>query len=227
VTGRGLAIALALVVSAGCGVTRLQTARTVPRGITQTTIGGSLVYLGDRAGTDISGVPAIPLDVMVRHGATERVDWGIRNFFGLGLLLDVKWNLLSPERRTALSISGGFGAAAERGAVLHVPLTISVSHTVRPWFTPYAAVGYGTYWIFRYGEPESGMTYAPRTGTGDGLLMVHAGIELQRASGRALMLEYSVDFPIVNDPGDFYGFGTNHFFSIAFHTAGGGRMFAR
>jgi hypothetical protein len=41
------------------------------------------------------------------------------------------------------------------------------------------------------------------------------------------MLEYSVDFPIVNDPGDFYGFGTNHFFSIAFHTAGGGRMFAR
>jgi hypothetical protein len=25
----------------------------------------------------------------------------------------------------------------------------------------------------------------------------------------------------VNDPGDFYGFATNQFFSIAFHTGGG------
>jgi len=226
VIGRGRAIAIAVLVSAGCGVTRLQTARTVPRGATQTTIGASLVYLGDRQTTEISGVPALPIEVMVRHGATDQLDWGLRTFFGLGLLADVKWNLSSPERRTALSLSGGFGAAADRGAVLHVPLTVSVSHAVRPWFTPYVAVGYGTYWIFGYQDPQPGVSYAPRSGTGDGLLMLHAGIELARASGRALMLEYSVDIPVVNDPGDFYGFATNHFFSIAFHT-GDGRTLGR
>ena len=225
-SARRLAVALGVLVSAGCGVTRLQTARTVPRGATQTTIAASLVYLGDRQSTSISGVPALPPEVMVRHGATDQLDWGIRTFFGLGLLADVKWNLLSPERRTALSLSGGFGAAADQGAVLHVPFTVSVSHAVRPGFTPYAAVGYSTYWIFGYKDPDPGVSYAPRTGTGDGLLMLHAGIELAAASGRALMLEYTIDIPIVDDPGDFYGFGTNQFFSIAFHT-GGGRTIAR
>jgi hypothetical protein len=209
-----------LVVTAGCGVTRLQTARTVPRGETQTTIGAGLVHLGDR-GFDFQGVPAIPLELMVRHGASRRVDWGIRNFVGLGLLGDVKWNLLSPERRTALAVSSGIGTAYDSGTVIHVPLTVSASHAVRAWFTPYAAVGYGSYWVFSYGEPRPGVSYASRSWTGDGLLMLHAGIELSRASGRALLLEYSVGFPIVNDPGDFYQFATNQFFSIAFHTGKG------
>ena len=92
---------------------------------------------------------------MVRHGVTDRVDWGLRAFIGLGLLTDVKWNLLSPERRTALSISSGFGVAADAGGVIHVPLTVSASHAVRPWFTPYAAVGYGTFWIFGYKRAAS------------------------------------------------------------------------
>jgi hypothetical protein len=222
VSRRGVPIAVALLACAGCGVARMQTARTVPRGRTQWTIGSSLVVLGDR-GADFGGIPPVPLDGMVRHGVSDSVDLGLRVFFGLGALADVKWNLLAPERRTALSISGGFGAAADEGAVLHVPLTLSVSHAVRPWFTPYAAVGYGTYWIFNYKQPEPGVTYAARTGTGDGLLMLHAGIELSRASGRALMFEYSVGFPVVNDPGDFYQFATNQFISIAFHTGAGGR----
>lgn len=198
-------------------MTRLQTARTVPPGETQTTVAVSLVHLGDR-GFRFEGLPAVPIDVMVRHGVTDRVDWGLRTFIGLGLLTDVKWNLLSPERRTALSISSGVGVAADAGGVIHVPLTVSASHAVRPWFTPYAAVGYGTYWIFGYKQPEPGVMYAPRSYTGDGLLSLHAGIELVRASGRALLLEYSIATPIVDDPGDFYEFATNHFFSIAFHT---------
>ena len=56
--------------------------------------------------------------------------------------------------------------------------------------------------------------------------MLHAGIELTRATGRALLLEYSVGLPVVNDPGDFYGFATNHFFSIAFRT-GRGSLYSR
>ena len=66
-----------------------------------------------------------------------------------------------------------------------------------------------------------GVSYAGRSYTGDGLLMLHAGIELTRATGRAFFLEYSVGLPVVNDPGDFYGFATNHFFSIAFRTGRG------
>ena len=124
-SARAFAITLLVSASAGCGVTRLQTARTVPRGATHVTVASSLVYTGDRGADVGGGIPPIPVDVMVRHGAGERIDWGVRNFFGLGLLADVKWNLLAPERRTALAISGGFGAAADSGAVLHVPLTVT------------------------------------------------------------------------------------------------------
>lgn len=223
---RRLALAVGLTLLGGCGVTRLQTARTTPRGETRTTIGASLVYLGDR-GFDVSGVPALPLDLMVRHGATDRVDWGIRLLFGAGLLGDVKWNLLDPARATALSVSAGVGGAVDQaGGIVHVPVTVSASHSLRPWFTPYAAVGYGAYWVIGYGDPIPGVSYAGRSYTGDGLLMLHAGLELSRATGRALLLEYSVGLPVVNDPGDFYGFATNHFFSIAFRT-GRGSSFAR
>lgn len=210
----GLA-ALGLV--AGCGVTRLQTARPVAPGETQVTIGTGLVDTGDR-GTTVDGVPLMPLEIMIRHGLSERADWGIRTFLGLGLLVDGKWSLLRPDRRTALSISAGAGAATDGGIVAHVPVTVTASRSFLPWLTPYVAVGYGTYWIFGRSAPYLADNFAPRTWTGDGLLMLHAGVELSRASGRALLLEYTYARPVVDDPGDFYGFATNQFFSIAFHT---------
>jgi hypothetical protein len=227
VIARRLALALGLVLLAGCGVTRLQSARTTPRGHTRTTIGASLVHLGDRGFSVLGDIPAAPVDILVRHGATDRVDWGIRLLLGLGLLGDVKWNLLDPARATALSVSAGVGGAVDSSAgLIHVPLTVSASHNVRPWFIPYAAVGYGTYWVIGYGERTPGVSYAGRSYTGDGLLMLHAGIELTRATGRALFLEYGVGLPVVNDPGDSYGFATNHFFSIAFRT-GRGNLYSR
>jgi hypothetical protein len=222
VIARRLALAIAVVSLAGCGMTHLQTARTTPRGLTRTTIGMSLAHLGDR-GFEVAGVPAVPLDLMVRTGATDRVDWGVRLLLGIGMLGDVKWNLLDPSRATALSVSGGAGwSAEEAGWLIHVPLTVTASHSLRPWFTPYAAVGYSTFWVNGYGNPRSGVTYADRSWTGDGLLMLHAGLELSRATGRAFFLEYSVGLPVVNDPGDFYGFATNQFISIAFRTGQGG-----
>jgi hypothetical protein len=221
-----LALASALVaagVGGGCGVTRLQTARTTPRGQTRTTIGASLVHLGDR-GYRVDGLPAVPLEVMVRHGATDHVDWGVRQLFGLGALADVKWSLLAPERRTAVAVSAGLGLAFDGAGIIHVPLTLTASHALLPWLTPYAAVGYGTYWIFGYGMPDQTRSYAGRTGTGDGLLGLHVGLELSRASGLALLLEYSHVRPIVDDPGDFYSFATNQFFSIALRTGSGPAM---
>ncbi|HET6146642.1 MAG TPA: hypothetical protein VFH68_03865 [Polyangia bacterium] len=220
--------------SAGCGLSRLQTARTVPRGQTQTTIAASVLHTSDRG-----FLPLAPLDLMVRHGATDRVDWGVRLFFGAGALGDVKWNLLAPERRTAVSLSAGLGAAytgsgagessatsQPSGGTVHAPVTISASHAVLPWFTPYAAVGYGAFWIIGYGTRDPAQSYAPRSGTGDGLLTLHAGVELARASGRALLLEYTYARPVVSDPGDSFEFAVNQFISVAFHT-GRGSAFER
>jgi hypothetical protein len=163
---------------------------------------------------------ATTLDLMVRQGITDRVDWGLRIFFGLGLLGDVKWNLLAPERRTAFALSAGLGGAALPDSVVHVPLKLTLSHAVRSWLTPYGAIGYGAFWIFGYGDRQVGADYAARTWTGDGLAVAHLGIELARASGRALFLEYSYARPVVNDPGDFYGFAANQFFSIGFRNVG-------
>jgi hypothetical protein len=219
VIARRLAVAVGLASLAGCGLNHLQSARTTPRGLTRTTIGLSAAHLGDRGYEYGAGLPAIPLDLMVRTGATDRVDFGFRTLIGIGVLGDVKWNLLDPARATALSLSAGLGWSADtEGWLIHVPLTVTASHSVLPWFTPYAAVGYGTFWANGYGNPRPGVTYASRTATGDGLVMLHAGVELSRATGRALLLEYTVGFPVVNDPGDFSRFGTNQFISIAFRT---------
>lgn len=213
---RALAAAIA-VLGAGCGMTHLQTARTVAPGTTTVTLGASLVDTSDR-GTTVAGFPIVPLEVMVRHGLSERVDFGVRTFVGLGLLADAKWNLLPADRAAALSLSAGIGAASDGGFVGHVPVTLTASRALAPWLTPYLAIGYGAYWIFGRAPPDPTQSYAPRTWTGDGLLMLHAGVELARASGRALLLEYTYARPVVDDPGDFYGFGTNQFVSIAFHT---------
>ena len=213
---------------AGCGMTSLQTARTVPRGETQTTVAVS--YLRNDQ-PDI--LPYLPIDVMVRHGATDRIDWGVRLFLGAGVLGDVKWNLLPCGRRTALAVSVGAGGAvdpagSQRGSeIVHVPVAATISHAVTAWFTPYASVGYGAYWIFNYGDRDPSTTYAARTWTGDGLLMAHLGIELSRASGRALLLEYTYARPVVDDPGDLFSFTTNHFFSIGFRTGDGSSAFSR
>jgi hypothetical protein len=225
---RPIAVSVGLVVvasaAAGCGLTDLQTARTTPRGVTTTTVAaGVLINDEDRLTRGVSGVP---VDVMVRHGATDRLDWGVRLFLGLGALGDVKWNLLDPTRRTAVAISGGLGAgwtptATTSAEIVHVPVTVSASRAFLPWLTPYAAVEYGAFWVFNYGTPNPNLQYAARTWTGDGVLSFHVGLELAGASGRAFLVEYAYARPVVDDPGDFYKFAVNQFISIGFHTGYG------
>jgi hypothetical protein len=220
--------ALAAIAAAGCGVTRLQTARTVPAGETVTTIGAGAVHSATRSQL----VSNVPVEIMVRHGAAAQVDWGLRTFGGLGALADVKWNLVPAGDRAALAISAGAGAALDPtpspvegtrvARVVHVPVAVTGSVAVRPWLTPYAAIGYGAYWIFDYAARDPNVTYAARTGTGDGLLTLHVGVELARASGRALLLEYTRAIPVVNDPGDQFSFAVTQFVSIAFCTGGAG-----
>jgi hypothetical protein len=223
VAALGLGVAVATV---GCGLTNLQTARTVPAGETRTTIGAGVIHNGDR--NLGGGVSAIPVDVMVRHGVTERVDWGVRLFLGAGLLGDAKWNLLGPDSRTALAISAGLGAAAspniqDQGWIeaASIPVTVTLSQALPHGLTPYGALGYGAYWIFNYRASDPSAHDAARSWTGDGLLGLHVGLELAAASGRAVLLEYVYARPVVDDPGDRYAFATNQFLMIGFHTGGG------
>lgn len=214
---------LAVVAAAGCGMTRLQTARTVAPGTTQTTLASGLVHNQLAPFGERKHVPEIPIEVMVRHGATAQLDWGVRTFLGLGVLGDAKWNLLDHAWPTALALSGGLGAAVSGNSgldttakIASVPVAVTASHTVIPGLTPYGAVSYSAYWIFDYGT--SPPHPAPRSGTGDGVLGLHVGVELAAASGRALLLEYTYARPVVDDPGDNYLFATNQFFMIGFHT---------
>ncbi len=222
-----LSVALALT-SVGCGVTHLQSARTTPAGETRTTVGATLIRNDLR---DQFAFSDVPIELMVRHGVTPRTDFGVRLFFGLGALADVKWNLLDPARKTAVAISGGFGAAVDptanetsndtTTAVLHLPLTLTVSRDVSSWLTCYGAVGYGTFWIIGRGYRDPSMIYPDRTVTGDGVVNLHAGVELVTSTGRAVLFEYGYLRPVVNDPGDFHSFAANHLFSIAFWTGRG------
>ncbi len=213
---------LCVAASAGCGTTRLATARTVPDGRTRTTVAASLIYLGDR-GFDGGPAPPVPVEIMVRHGVSDRVDIGARTFLALGALVDVKWGLLPADSPTSLAITAGAAGAWDttKAKVLHVPLAVIASRPVRPWLTPYVAAGYSTYWIFEYANSYRSPDLPPRTGTGDGLLVLQVGVELASAAGRAMLVEYTYARPLVNDPGDRYGFAVNQFFSIGFRTGGG------
>jgi hypothetical protein len=51
--------------------------------------------------------------------------------------------------------------------------------------------------------------------------MAYVGVELRRASGRALLLEYGRLIPVVTDPGHRYEFMPTNLFSIGFRTGEG------
>ena len=102
-------VVLAVAIASGCGVTRLQTARTIPAGETRTTVGASLVTNDLRDQVWLSN---LPVDVMVRYGVTPQTDFGVRLFFGLGALADVKWNLLRPRTKNR---AGHLGRLWRRG----------------------------------------------------------------------------------------------------------------
>ena len=224
--------------AAGCVVANLQTARTLPAGTTRTTIGDTLVTSGLGNGRptrfrDPSANPLsyVPPDLQVRHGLSERVDIGGRLLLGLGIVGDVKVNLLPPGSRAALALSAGvgfaFGLADAPVYVLHLPATLLASYDVAPWLTPYAAIGYRGYWVWGADDPElSDYNYTAPTGPGEGLVVVYLGVELRRASGRALLLEYGRLIPAVDDPGHPFTSISSHLFSIGFRT-GDGSAFER
>jgi hypothetical protein len=222
---------------AGCGFAHLQSPRTLPPGATRVTVGDTLVTSGLRnAHADPWAQISLPFnyippDFQLRHGLSDRVDIGGRLLLGIGAVVDVKVNLLPPGSRAALALSAGVGGAVGLGHmptwIAHVPATLAASYDVAPWFVPYAAVGYRSFWIFRSFNPNRPTDpVSDPSGSGEGVVMVYLGIELRRASGRALLLEYGRLIPAVHDPGHGYEFVPANLFSIGFRT-GEGSAFER
>ena len=127
--------------------------------------GSAWSHLGDRGFEVGSGVPAIPLDVMVRHGATDRVDWGLRLLFGTRPARRREVEPARPRpRRTALSISGGRRRSADRARRRH-PRPADGERQPRraPLVHPLRGRRLRHLLDLRLRRPEPGVTYAPRT----------------------------------------------------------------
>ena len=210
----GLALAAAVAAATtGCGLGLLQTARTTDPGRIQTSLG--MGVLENDMMLERGVAPEnLPVQVGVRVGVTEQLDLGAALLLGAGGMVDAKYNLLSRSRRLAVSLQAGVGGAANvvgsSASIVHVPLRALVSRDLPAGVTPYGGVGYGCFWVFGYGNPVPGVRYAARTGTGDGVLMVTAGLQLFSNRRVHLLLEYDFWEPVVDDPGDFYEVARSH-----------------
>jgi len=185
--------------------------------------------VGFNSPQDISPNFPLPIHLEVRGGLSDRVDIGAKLLWGFGALADVKVNLLRPEGRAALAVSAGVGGATwdnnDGFYVLHLPVTLTGSFEVQPWFTPYAAVGYRALWEWGRDDPlmPGSQATSPR-GAGEGVVAAYAGIELRRASGRAVLFEYGRFIPVIHDSSHAYWIAPTNLFSIAFRTGEGPAM---
>jgi hypothetical protein len=214
-------IALAFMAGAlfsGCGQGMLQTAKTTPAGELDFSLAAGYMH-NEMIEIRNVGLGNIPVNFGVRYGATAQLDVGATVFMGLGIMPDVKYNFLPPDCQLALSLQTGFGAAYDEfaGAVtLHLPLRAMISYeTAGGAVTPYAGVSFGLYWIFGYGEvDENTPDLAPREGHGDGVVTYSMGLEFFSSKPVRMLLEYTYFKPVLDDPGDRYGFADNHIFLV-------------
>jgi len=209
-----LLLACALAVQ-GCGYGLFQTARTVPRGEYHFMVAGAFQgneLIRERGVTMYNYAPQVDM----RIGVADRVDLGVGLLLGPGLRVDAKVNVLPPGHAAAVSFSAGLGGALDMGQtsawLLHVPVNVLASYTFHGRLTPYAAVGYGFYWIFgrTLSSTDPNAVYADRGGWGDGVLRLTAGLEWRIRGRFALLVEYSFLPAVVDDPGDNFAFMDNH-----------------
>jgi hypothetical protein len=228
-----------LLLVVGCGFGQLQTARTIPAGQTQATIGHTFVSSGFRNGRESPNFDGgttlpfvyVPPHLEVRRGLSDNVDIGGRLTFGFGFVGDVKVNLLPAHLPLAIAVAAGGGVSvglSDDGIyILQLPVTLSASYDIAGRFTPYVGLGYRGIWMWGNDDPtRDGYNYTAPTGRGEGLLTPIAGIAIGRTGGIAVLLEYGRLVTMWNDPGHGYTFVPAHLISIGFRT-GRGRPFER
>jgi hypothetical protein len=216
---RRLAVILVVPALAACGVGVLQTAKTTPGGKLRLTPAVGVIVnesIEERGFTPANVAP----NLAFRAGVADRVDIGLSQLMILGLMADAKVNVMPPQWDFALAFCGGLGFAVDAWNVkdsvpwvLHVPVSLMASYTIKDRVTPYVSAGYSIFWIFGYSVDEDpNKEYAAREGYGDGVLRLTGGIEIALGPRRrfAILAEYSYWRPVVDDPGDFYSFVENH-----------------
>jgi len=207
--GRVVLAVAALSLSGCAGTALMQSARTLPKGEVDVTVGVGLLHneMAEGRGYALSN---IPIQVGIRGGLTDQFEIGARSLMTLGLLIDAKYDLLPASSPLALSLMGSAGGALFPGqSALHAPVAALASYDVGP-VTPYGSLGYGAWWFFYDADRVPGVRYASRTGTGDGTLDLRLGVELRLRGGVTVIAEYSYLRPVVDDPGDFYALASNH-----------------
>lgn len=193
----------------------MHSARTVPQGKNEITISYGYDYneMADQRGNSANNVI---VQFGLRRGISENTDFGIRNFFLLGGLADFKWRFVHGDRLD-LAVDGGIGAAFIDATVVHVPVHAIASYQVSDWFIPSAALGYGAFWISGYqtdSSPPPNAQLVPWQWHGDGMLVLHAGLEFTWAPVKAFALEYVLLKPVLDNEGDQHQFVTNHLFVV-------------
>lgn len=212
-----LAAGLLMITLPACGVGTLQTARPTAVGAVDLTGGVGYLHnhLVEERGLALSN---LPVTLGARTGVAERADVGLRVFSFGGALVDAKVNLMPARHPLAVSVSLGFGGASDVlgdwGAwYLHLPINVLASYDVNRWFTPYASLGYGFFWIYGRDNPseDPNAQTAKRKGYGDGVVMVSAGARFRVGRRTSLFAEYTFWGKAVDDPGDFFSFVHTHF----------------
>ncbi len=201
-----------------CAITTPQTARTTPEGEWSVLIAaGAALEDGERRA---EWPHPIVSQLAVKRGLTGSLEVGVATFMTLGLLGELKYNLMPPESAFALSLQSGLGLAnPEPGAwILQVPATVYASYDLA-WFTPYVALGSGIFWMNGWlpAQEERKFGYEPlaRDYLGDGLLLLRAGCELRVSEGTAFLLEGGRFVPLHSDPGDGYEFMPGYQLNLA------------
>jgi hypothetical protein len=208
----------------GCGLGVMQTAKPTPKGHVDLSMGMGFIYnqtVKEREGSGV-GFANFPLTLNARFGAHDRMDVGVKLLLLGGVETDVKVNLMPPRHPFALSLQAGIGMAADilsdhAGAfVTHLPVSLLASFDCRGRVEPYLSLAWHFFWIFGRtpDDPPSGGEYAARTGTGDEVLAVTAGVKVRLNRFVSLLFEYNYWHPVVNDPGDFFKFVDNHIVNL-------------
>ncbi len=212
--------------SAGCGLGHMQSARPTPKGHLDVSAHFGYVHnevIRMRAEDDPSemakssrSVANFPINLNARYGVRDDLDIGLKLFLAGGFATDVKYNFIQPSSPLAVSFLGGVGTAAQLWApkgswVLNIPLSIMASYDVASWLTPYAALGYNTFWVFGREKTSEEVEYQNKwKGHGDGLVVMNAGFEIKFSDEFYFTAEYNYWRPVLDDPGDYFRFAPSH-----------------
>lgn len=220
---KGLSLLVGALLFAGCAMSPVRTARTIPAG--QVDVSVAVSFLANENLKESVDSPVWPLlQFQVHVGLSESIDLSVETFNGFGLFTDVKYAFLPPESRFGLAVTGGLGGTATGGGILSGGSIVGTRAGVVSEYRVsegeeevsfHLGASLADLWFFGWDKPESESPNpsVARTYSGDGVLMVTGGISF---ASNFVAIDYTYWAPVFNDPGDYYGFVDSHLLGVAF-----------